>query len=122
MAIHHVLSVITVSTLLVLCEVRVSYAQEVNIRGNVGLNTVPDARVDKVGTMRVGASIQDPYIHSFMGFQLSEPLYLNFRQSGEYSSYSNRAIKLHPGVDFKYQISKETRNRPAIALGMNSTF
>ena len=48
-----------------------------NIRGNIGLNTVPSARMESVGTMRLGAGTSDPYFHTFLGFQIAKPLYLN---------------------------------------------
>ncbi|HPF78728.1 MAG TPA: YjbH domain-containing protein, partial [Alphaproteobacteria bacterium] len=57
-----------------------------SVTGTLGLNTVPSARMDEVGTIRAGISTSDPYVHAFMGFQLAKPLYVSLRQSGEVSN------------------------------------
>ena len=91
-----------------------------NISGTLGLNTIPSARVDKVGTIRLGAGTAEPYFNTFIGFQLSKPLYVQLRQTSEFSNFSDGATRLYPGVDFKYNVFSETKKRPAVSLGLNS--
>ncbi len=44
--------------------------------GPLGLNAVPNARMDETGTARAGMSVPDPYMHAFLGVQLADPLYM----------------------------------------------
>ncbi len=88
--------------------------------GTLGLNTIPSARFDETGTVRVGAGASDPYMHSFIGFQLANPLYVSIRQSAEVSSLTDSAKRLYPGIDFKLKLLDETNTRPAVAIGINS--
>ena len=90
--------------------------------GTLGLNTIPSARMDKVGTARIHLSTVDPYIHASMGFQVTEPLYINVRQTSEISSLNDYADRIYPGVDFKLRLLKESAQRPEIAFGMNAPF
>ena len=53
--------------------------------GPLGLNTVPSARVDPVGTVRAQISTLDPYAHASLGVQIAKPLYINLRQTAEVS-------------------------------------
>lgn len=91
-----------------------------SLSGPLGLNTTPSARMDKTGTVRIGLSTLDPYVHGYIGFQLADPLYINLRQSGEFSSLNNDPDRLYPGIDFKLRLFKETHARPEIALGLQS--
>ena len=93
-----------------------------NLMGTLGLNTIPSARMDNKGTARIGVSTTDPYLHSFIGFQLAEPLYVNIRQSAEISGLNDSARRLYPGIDFKLRLMEETHRRPEISFGINSAF
>lgn len=93
-----------------------------NVSGTIGLNTIPSARMDKKGTVRVGASKEEPYFHSFIGFQLAKPFYVSFRQTAETEKFTNSPDAFYPGVDFKLRLIEETEHRPAIAIGMDSAF
>ncbi len=91
-----------------------------NQTGMLGLNTIPSARMDEAGTVRIGTSASDPYIHGFMGFQLAKPLYVSLRQTAEVSNLKEAADDLYPGLDVKLRLVEETQTRPAIALGFDS--
>jgi len=91
-----------------------------NLYGALGLNTVPNARMDKVGTVRAQISHLDPYLHGFLGFQIAEPLYIGIRQSAEGSSFSEDFDRLYPGIDAKVRLVKENAHTPQIALGVQS--
>ncbi len=90
--------------------------------GFLGLNTVPNARMDDIGTLRVGVSILDPYAHSFIGVQIAKPLSITLRQSAEVSSFKDKAKRLYPGVDFKLRVLQEGAHNPEIAIGAQSAF
>lgn len=91
-----------------------------NITGTLGLNTIPNARMDEKGAVRLGAATSDPYTHSFIGFQLATPLYVSFRQTAEGSSLFQDPDNLLPGVDVKLRLAEETATRPAFVLGLDS--
>jgi len=86
--------------------------------GSLGLNTIPNARVDAPGTVRIGTSIQDPYVNYFIGFQPIKPLYISIRQTAETSNILERPERLFPGLDAKLRLLKETGFRPEIAVGL----
>lgn len=90
--------------------------------GYIGLNTVPSARIDRKGTVRLGLSAKDPYYHGFVGFQVAEPLYVQLRQSGEISSLDKGADRLYPGIDFKLRLLQEQEYWPEVSVGMTSAF
>ncbi len=90
------------------------------LTGFLGLNTLPSARMDKAGTVRAGISTLDPYLHSYVGVQIADPLFVNIRQSAEVSNPFKGANRLYPGVDFKLRLAKENAHRPEIALGVQS--
>lgn len=91
-----------------------------NLFGPLGLNSVPSARMSDAGTLTAGLSTLDPYVHSFIAFQLAEPLFIGLRQSAEISNINDDAKRLYPGLDFKLRLFDETRFRPALALGFQS--
>lgn len=93
-----------------------------NMLGTLGLNTIPNARFDPKGTMRLGLSTQDPYLHSFLGFQVAEPLYISLRQTAEISGLNDNADRLYPGINLKLRLKEESAYWPEIALGLNSAF
>lgn len=90
------------------------------ITGPLGLNTVPSARMDPAGTVRVGVGTLDPYAHGWIGLQLVDPLWIGLRQSAEVSNLNDNADRLYPGVDLKLRLLKENRSRPEIAIGLQS--
>ena len=90
------------------------------LTGFLGLNTIPSARMDKVGTVRLGASTLDPYTHGFIGVQIASPLHINFRQTAEISNITENPKHLLPGVDLKLRLRKETPLLPEISLGLQS--
>ena len=92
------------------------------LTGFLGLNTVPSARMDKVGTVRMGASTLDPYMHGYIGIQIAEPLHINVRQTAEVSNLTENPKALYPGVDLKLRLIKETATRPEISLGLQAAF
>ncbi|NCT40503.1 MAG: YjbH domain-containing protein [Alphaproteobacteria bacterium] len=100
-----------------------AYAQtqhSTNIYGTLGLNTIPNARMDETGTIRTQISQLDPYLHGFIGIQIADPLYIGLRQSAEFSSFSNDAKHLYPGIDAKLRLNKESAHTPEIAFGVQS--
>lgn len=91
-----------------------------SVSGLIGLNTVPSARMDKEGTVRLGASYLDPYLHSYLGIQISKPLFINVRRSVETSNPFKDAEQVTPSADFKLKLKKENAYTPEIALGIQS--
>ncbi|MFK7838938.1 MAG: YjbH domain-containing protein [Bdellovibrionales bacterium] len=91
-----------------------------NIHGALGLNTIPNARMDKTGTLRTQLSFQDPYLHGFLGIQIADSLYIGIRQSAEFSSFDENAKNLFPGIDAKLRLIKESPHIPEIAFGVQS--
>lgn len=106
-----------------LCAAKAAFSGEANPSvtqtGMTGLNTIPSARMDSPGTIRVGLSHGDPYNHAFIGFQVAKPLYINLRQTMEVSSILKEPDLVHPGLDVKLQLADEGRYRPAIAFGID---
>ncbi len=105
----------------------IAYTQNTNIKtyspaqnGYLGLNTIPNARMDKTSILRAGISTLDPYLNSYISAQIADPLSITFRQTAEISSLTADAKKLYPGVDIKLRLSNENTYRPAIALGIQS--
>ncbi len=92
------------------------------LMGPIGLNTIPSARMDKAGTVRIGAGTLDPYLHSYAGFQITDWVYTGVRQSAEKSSLSSTPDRLYPGLDFKIRLNHEGRYDPEVVLGMMSAF
>ncbi len=93
-----------------------------NMYGALGLNTVPNARMDKAGTVRLNIGGADPYIHTSLGFQISDRFYLALRQTGEFSNIREDPDKLMPGMDIKLKLFNEKNIRPEISLGLQSAF
>ncbi|MGH1398902.1 MAG: YjbH domain-containing protein [Alphaproteobacteria bacterium] len=91
-----------------------------NAIGMLGLNTIPSARMDKSGTVRLNLGATDPYLHGALGFQIADPLYINVRQSGEMSTFDADPKRVYPGIDLKLRLMEENKTRPQIALGLQS--
>lgn len=106
-----------------LCIPTVSSAQSqysTSIYGPLGLNTVPNARMDQTGTIRAQFSNLDPYWHGSLGFQLAAPIYVNLRQSAEISDILENPKRLYPGVDLKLRLLQESAQIPELAIGLQS--
>ena len=93
-----------------------------NVYGMVGLNTVPSARMDKAGTIKLSVGTAHPYIHTQLGFQASDRLYLGLRQTGEISSLRAEPDHVFPGLDLKFKLFNEGSIRPEISIGLQSAF
>ncbi len=92
------------------------------LMGQIGLNNIPSARMDETGTMRVGISTLDPYLHSFAGAQITDWFHIGVRQSAEKSSLLSRHKALYPGLDLKFTVNREGRYDPEVAFGFLSAF
>lgn len=88
--------------------------------GALGLVTIPNARMDEQGTVRVGVGYTKPYTHGFIGFQFTDNLYAGVRQTSEASGFGESSDNLLPGLDLKLRLMEETKNRPAVVLGFES--
>ncbi|HRQ62108.1 MAG TPA: YjbH domain-containing protein, partial [Alphaproteobacteria bacterium] len=99
-----------------------AYAESpgVTVWGVQGLNTVPNARMDKAGIMRAGVANLDPYAHAYLGFQIADPLYISLRQTAETSNIRDDPDRLYPGLDLKLRLLKESEYAPALAIGLQS--
>ena len=64
-----------------------------NILGELGLNTVPSARMSPEGTMRFTVARMNPYTHAAMGLQISDKLYVALRQTSESDNVSSDSKK-----------------------------
>ena len=95
-------------------------APTAGLYGALGLNTVPNARMEKTGTVRFSASTSDPYIHGTLGIQLAEPFYVGLRQTALVSDIFSDPDRFFPGVDLKLRLLKENAYQPEIALGLQS--
>src|SRR5687768_3729397 len=93
-----------------------------SLLGPLGLNTVPNARMDDPGTVRAAVSALDPYVHAYLGLQIAGPLYIGLRQTALTSSINGTADRLFPGVDLKLRLLTENAWRPEIAVGLQSAF
>ena len=89
-----------------------------SLLGPLGLNTVPSARMDKAGTVRLGASTLDPYMHGTASIQISDSFNVTLRQTAETSSFTNDPDRLTPGLDLKLRLSPETKYMPEISVGI----
>lgn len=92
------------------------------ITGALGLNTVPNARMDPAGTVRASVGTADPFIHSTLGVQVTDPLWIGIRHTSEISSLRDDAKRLMPGVDLKLRLRPESAYKPAVSLGFQSAF
>ena len=90
--------------------------------GELGLNTVPSARMDTEGTTRFTVSRFKDYTHAALGFQLTDRLYVGLRQTAESKSFNGETLHLYPGLDAKWMLYPEKRFVPQIAVGVQSAF
>lgn len=116
------------ATTLVFCSFSDGYASEgdnarvphLYILGQMGLNTIPSARMGKAGQIVTGVSRTAPYTHIFAGLQISDNFYLGLRQSAESNSFNSNALHLYPGLDAKLKLYGESRYIPQISVGLQS--
>lgn len=97
-----------------------SHNYSATLLGPLGLNTIPSARMSQAGTISAGISTLDPYLHGYLGIQLSKSIYVGLRQSAEISNLNSEAKRLYPGTDLKLQLWNESQYMPAISLGLQS--
>lgn len=90
--------------------------------GFLGLNTIPNARMDDAGTLRIGTSTLDPYLNGYIGLQVTSALSVVLRQSAETSDLTDSPERLYPGLDFKLRLYEEQQRRPALVIGAQSAF
>ncbi|MGC8502946.1 MAG: YjbH domain-containing protein [Desulfurella sp.] len=96
-----------------------------NNYGVTGLMSIPTARVMKEDTYRIGVNRVSPYVHYYITLSPLKGLEINalvteilglipFHSPGEsgYGSYKDKSI------DIKYQIEKEGKYTPAVAIGL----
>jgi hypothetical protein len=91
--------------------------------GGTGLMEIPTARILPDGAMRLGVAKASPYVWYAFGFGLLPGLEF----SGRYTDVTNLPSGLSPdfgsykdkAFDVKYQIFRESKRGPAIALGVN---
>ncbi len=107
-----------------ICFIKKPYAKNLstNETGIIGLNTIPSARMDEAGTIRIGTGTSDPYLHGFLGFQITDSVYISLRQTAEVSSLSDTANRVYPGTDLKFKLLSETTLYPQISIGFDSAF
>lgn len=91
-----------------------------NLSGTTGLNNTPTARMQKNGRITIGAGTLDPFLHSYIGMQIAQPLEIVLRQSAQTSSLRTGSYALDPGADIKLRLLEESDHAPAIAAGMQS--
>ncbi|MDY0030272.1 MAG: YjbH domain-containing protein [Pseudobdellovibrionaceae bacterium] len=89
--------------------------------GALGLNVIPNARMDQAGTIRLGASKVGSYEFGTFGTQISDRLYLGVRQSSLKNPDTDQK-QLFPGMDLKYRLFRERAMRPEISVGFQSLF
>ena len=88
------------------------------LTGPTGLMTVPDARMEPVGTVRVGAAQLEPYWHATASAQLTDSLWVGVRQTSQAAHIGGESLGFYPGMDVKLRLLREERWRPAVALGL----
>lgn len=93
-----------------------------NMYGELGLNTIPSARMAPEGTTRFTVGRFKDYTHAALGFQLTDRLYLGLRQTAESKSFNSDTLHLYPGLDAKWMLYSEKRFVPQIAVGVQSAF
>lgn len=91
-----------------------------SLLGPLGLNTVLSARMEESGTLRLGVSTLDPYVHGYLSFQPADSLNITLRQTAFVSGLNDDTDRLYPGVDLKLRLMEETKYTPAVAVGLIS--
>ncbi len=98
------------------------YSPTTNMMGELGLNTVPSARMSPEGTARISVSRLSKYTNATIGIQVTKNLYLGLRQISESKSFNSEALHLYPGMDAKWMLYPEKRFVPQISVGLQSAF
>lgn len=97
-------------------------APSANLYGALGLNTVPSARMDKTGDIRINIAESDPYTHASISAQIFDNLNVTLRQSAETSDLKEKGRQYYPGLDLKIRMLEESRSTPEISIGLQSAF
>lgn len=90
--------------------------------GELGLNTIPSARLSPEGTARATLSRMANYTSIAAGLQITDRLYLGLRQTLESDSFQSDTLHLYPGMDAKFMLYPEKRFVPQISVGLQSAF
>lgn len=89
--------------------------------GGVGVLQTPSGRFMEDGFMTIGLSSSSPHNKGFATIQLFPWLQTTIRYSEvtdkKYGTFTDQTYK-DRGIDFKLRLSEETRNFPALALGV----
>lgn len=93
-----------------------------DMMGELGLNTIPSARMSPEGTARVTISRIARYSNASAGFQVTDKLYLGLRQTSESRNFNSAPEHLYPGMDVKWMLYPERRFVPQISVGLQSAF
>lgn len=88
--------------------------------GELGLNTIPSARMSPEGSARLTLSRQSDYTHASLGVQLTNRFYLGLRQTSESKTINSETLHLYPGIDAKLMLYRESRFIPQISAGIQS--
>lgn len=92
------------------------------ISGMTGHLTLPSARTLDKGSLRVGLGGTAPNMHSYAGIQITDRFYAGLRQTARSSDLTGDSDALYPGIDLNWQLWRETANRPAASIGLQSAF
>ncbi len=84
------------------------------------LSTVPTARIYPQGHMVFKLETLDPFLHTSVGMQFTDSLYVELQQTAQISSLLENAERLYPALDLKLRLIKEGEYRPEVTLGMQS--
>lgn len=93
-----------------------------NMMGELGLNTIPSARMSPEGTTRLTVARMAKYTNAALGLQLTDRLYVGLRQTSESDSFTSDTLHLYPGMDAKWMLYPEKRFLPQISVGLQSAF
>jgi hypothetical protein len=98
------------------------YGPTANMMGELGLNTIPSARMSPEGSARLTVSRMAQYTNAAIGFQMTDRLYLGLRQTSESKNFNSETLHLYPGMDAKWMLYPEKRFVPQISVGLQSAF
>lgn len=98
------------------------YKPSTNMTGDIGLNTIPSARMSPEGTSRFSLSRIGKYTHASLGLQINDRFYVGLRQTSESRTLNSETLHLYPGLDTKFRLYSESRFIPEIAVGLQSAF
>lgn len=85
-----------------------------------GLTSFQHIRTLNKGDVFGGITTSDPYLHGFLGMQVTERLAVGIRQTALTSDVNGTADRLFPGTDIRLNLIKETAYLPETNLTMIS--